>query len=155
MTTATAMSRRSLLAVSVGSLAVACKGASTGATAPPAQEDLLRKWYDAWVTTKEWSVVDAMLTDDFTFSSAAGDDHISKSTFKKQCWETQIGFIGQFDLESMFSNANEAFVKYLCHTKNGKAFRNVEHFTFRDGKIAALECYFGAESSFPSAVSKG
>ena len=91
MTTAIAMSRRSLLAVSVGSLAVACKGTSTGATAPPAQEDLLRKWYDAWVTTKDWSVVDAMLTDDFTFSSAAGDDHISKATFKKQCWETQIG----------------------------------------------------------------
>jgi ketosteroid isomerase-like protein len=155
MTTAIAMSRRSVLAVSVGSLAVACKGASTGATASPAREDLLRTWYDAWVTTKDWSVVDAMLTDDFTFSSAAGDDHISKSTFKKQCWETQIGFIGKFDLESMFSNANEAFVKYLCHTKNGKAFRNVEHFTFRDGKIAALECYFGAESSFPSAVSKG
>ncbi len=155
MTTAIAMSRRNLLAVGLGSLAVACKGSSTGATVAPAHEELLRKWYAAWVTTKEWSAVDSMLTDDFTFSSAAGDDHISKSAFKAQCWETQIGFIGQFDLESIFGDAHEAFVKYLCRTKNGKSFRNVEHFTFRDGKIAALECYFGAQSSFPSAVSKG
>jgi ketosteroid isomerase-like protein len=156
MTTAIAMSRRHLLAAAgVGSLAVACKGSSTGAAAASAQEELLRRWYDVWVTTKEWSAADAMLTDDFTFSSAAGDDHISKTTFKAQCWDTQIGFIAAFELESMFADAKEAFVKYLCRTRNGKAFRNVEHFTFRDGKIAALECYFGAQSSFPSAVSKG
>jgi ketosteroid isomerase-like protein len=155
MTTAIAMSRRSVLAVGLGSFAVACKGSSPGAAAAPAQEELLRTWYAAWTTSKVWSAADSLLTDDFTFSSAAGDDHISKATFKAQCWDTQIAFIGQFDLESMFANANEAFVKYLCHTKNGKAFRNVEHFTFRDGKIAAIECYFGEQASFPSAVSKG
>ena len=155
MTTAIAMSRRTLLAAGLGSLAVACKGSSTGAAAASTQEELLRKWYAAWDTTKDWRAVDAMLTDDFTFSSAAGDDHISKSTFKAQCWETQIGFIERIELESMFANADEAFVKYLCHTKNGKAFRNVERFTFRNGKIASLECYFGEQSSFPSAVSKG
>lgn len=155
MTTAIAMSRRSVLAVGLGSLAVACKPGSSAQASSAAQEDVLRKWYAAWATTKNWSEVDALSTDDFTFTSAAGDDHISKTRFKAQCWDTQIAFIGTFEIESMFANAREAFVKYLCHTKNGKAFRNVEHFTFRDGKIAALECYFGQESSFPSAVSKG
>ena len=155
MTTAIAMSRRGLLAVGLGSLAVACKATSSPGSSDD-QEQLLKRWYAAWESNKkDWGTVDAMLTDDFTFSSAAGDDHISKSTFKAQCWETQIGFIDRFDLESMFENANEAFVKYLCHTKNGKAFRNVEHFTFRANKIAALECYFGEQSSFPSAVTKG
>ncbi len=57
--------------------------------------------------------MDALLTDDFTFSSAAGDDHISKSTFKKQCWETQLGFIERFELEQVFGGGNEALVKYL------------------------------------------
>jgi ketosteroid isomerase-like protein len=154
MTTAIAMSRRGLLAAGLGSLAVACKGAASSTERTNSQEELLRTWYGAWEKT-DWGAVDVLLTDDFTFSSAAGDDHISKSTFKAQCWETQIGFIERFELESMFENANEAFVKYLCRTKNGKSFRNVEHFTFRDNKIAALECYFGAQSSFPSAVSKG
>jgi ketosteroid isomerase-like protein len=156
MTTAIAMSRRGLLAAGLGSLAVACKGTSSPSSNSNDQEQLLKRWYAEWTNgNKDWSTLDAMLTDDFTFSSAAGDDHISKATFKKQCWETQIGFIDRMDLESMFENANEAFVKYLGHTKNGKSFRNVEHFTFRDNKIAALECYFGQESSFPSAVSKG
>ena len=152
MTTAIAMSRRGMLAAGLGSLAVACKG--TTSPGSDDKEQLLRQWYAAWDTKQDWSVVGAMLTDDFTFSSAAGDDHISKSTFKTRCWETQIGFIDRFELESMFENANEAFVKYLGHTKNGKTFRNVEHFLFRDGKIAAIECYFGAEASFPSATSK-
>jgi hypothetical protein len=55
----------------------------------------------------------------------------------------------------VFANGNEAFVKYLCHITNGKSFRNVEYLGLRDEKIEALEYYFGEESSFPSAVSKG
>ena len=44
---------------------------------------------------------------------------------------------------------------YICHTTNGKTLRNVEYLRLRDGKVAAIECYFGAQSSFPSAVSAG
>jgi hypothetical protein len=55
----------------------------------------------------------------------------------------------------MIGNDNEAFVKYLCRTKNGKSFRNVEYFRFRDEKVEAIESYFGEQSSFPSAVNTG
>jgi ketosteroid isomerase-like protein len=159
MTSALAMSRRYLLAVGAGSLAAACGGAvvAPSSTAGPSvthQEEIIRKWYAAWLE-KDWGTVDALSAEDFTFSSAAGDDHISKSTFKTQCWDTQIAFIDRFDLELLAVNGTEAFVKYLCRTKNGKSFRNVEHFSFKDNKIAALECYFGDQNSFPSAVSKG
>ena len=87
--------------------------------------------------------------------SAAGDDHISKSTFKSQCWDTQVDFIEHFDLERINIGADDAFVKYLCHTKNGKAFRNVEYLRITRGKLESIECYFGAQSSFPSAGSTG
>jgi hypothetical protein len=50
---------------------------------------------------------------------------------------------------------NEAFVMYVCHTTNGKTFRNVEYLQLRDDKVKAVECYFGGKSSFPSAVSTG
>ena len=40
-------------------------------------------------------------------------------------------------------------------TKNGKSFRNVEYFRFRNEKVEAIESYFGEQSSFPSAVSSG
>jgi len=117
-------------------------------------EEIIRKWYAAW-EKKDLGTFDSMLADNFTFSSAAGDDHLSKSTFKAQCWDTQSGFIEHFDLERITTGADDAFVKYLCHTKNGKSFRNVEYFRIRNGKLESLECYFGAQSSFPSAVSTG
>ena len=119
-----------------------------------ANEEMIRKWYAAW-ENNDLSTFNALLADNFTFSSAAGDDHISKSTFKSQCWDTQVAFIEHFDLERITTGPDEAFVKYLCHTKNGKAFRNVEYLRIKNGKLESIECYFGAQSSFPSAVSTG
>ena len=117
-------------------------------------EEIIRKWYAAW-EKKDLGTFNMLLADDFTFTSAAGDDHISKSAFKTQCWDTQVDFIGHFDLERVITGAGDAFVKYLCHTKNGKSFQNVEYLRIKNGQLESIECYFGAQSSFPSAVSTG
>jgi ketosteroid isomerase-like protein len=160
MTTAIAMSRRYLLAGGAGSLALACGGgavpapSSTTGAGTPHQEGNVRRWYAAW-EKKDWSTADVLTADDFTFSSAAGDDHISKATFKAQCWDTQAALIDRFDLESIAEKGDEAFVKYTCHTKSGKMFRNVEHFRFRGDTVVALACYFGEQSGFPSAANAG
>ncbi len=153
------MSRRHLLGAGVCALtgAVSLPGAASehaGIGLDAAKEQLIRKWYAAW-EQKKWGPVDALLADNFTFSSAAGDDHISKSEFKTKCWQSQINFIDRFELERVIGNRNDAFVKYLCRTKNGKSFRNVEYLRVTDEKVEAIECYFGEESSFPSAVSGG
>jgi ketosteroid isomerase-like protein len=128
--------------------------ARAGTEESTAYEEIVRRWYKAW-EKKDQAQFEALMADNFTFTSAAGDDHISKSAFKTQCWDTQVDFIDRFDLERVFGSGNEAFVKYLCHTKNGKSFRNVEYFRLRDGKVESIECYFGGKSTFPSAVSKG
>jgi len=153
----TTVSRRMLLkagpcalAAAAGIPQIASARAESGLS--PKSDETIRKWYAAW-EKKDWHPVDMLLTDNFTFTSAAGDDHISKSAFKKQCWESQIDFIERFDLQRVFGSGNEAFVMYVGRTKNGKTFRNVEYFRLRDDKVAAIECYFGAQSSFPSAVS--
>jgi ketosteroid isomerase-like protein len=140
------------LAAAAGIPQIASADAKTGLS--PKSEETIRKWYAAW-EKKDWRPVDILLADDFTFTSAAGDDHISKSAFKAQCWESQIDFIERFDLQRIFGNGNEAFVMYVCRTKNGKNFRNVEYLRLIDDKVEAIECYFGAQSSFPSAVSTG
>ncbi len=152
----TGVSRRNLL--ETGSFAaagaavspVAARAAWSGPGA--ANETVIRKWYAGW-EKRDWAPLDAMLADDFTFSSANNDDHISKSVFKTRCWEPNIDFIKRIDLEQVIGNGDECFVKYLCHTRNGKSFRNVEFFRFRSQKIESIECYFGEMSSFPSAVS--
>ena len=153
------MSRRTILEAGACALAAAAgipqiagAHAETGLSAK--NDETIRKWYAAW-EKKDWRPVDSLLADNFTFTSAAGDDHISKSVFKAQCWETQHGFIERFDLQRIFGSGNEAFVMYVCRTKNGKAFRNVEYIRLRDDKVEAIECYFGEKSSYPSAVSTG
>jgi ketosteroid isomerase-like protein len=138
-----------LLAAGVPQLVRA--GAETGERSK--NEDLVREYYAAW-ETKHWNPIDALLADDFTFSSPM-DEHISKSAFKKGCWDTQVAFTDRFDVKQVIAAENEAFVMYVCHTMNGKTFQNVEYFHLRDGKVKAIECYFGGKMSFPSAVSTG
>ena len=153
------VTRRTLLAtgacalVGAVSLRVRASARASGGQ-NSANEDIVRKWYAAW-KNKDLGTFNALLADNFTFSSAAGDDHISKSTFKTQCWDTQVNFIEDFDLERIATGSDDAFVKYLCYTTNGKSFRNVEYLRIKNGKLESIECYFGAQSSFPSAVSKG
>ena len=140
------------LAAAAGIPQMASAHAETGRNAK--NEETIRKYYVAW-EKRDWRPIDTVLADNFTFTSANNDDHISKSTFKTRCWETQIDFIQRFDLQQVIANGNDAFVMYICHTKNGKTFRNVEYFRLKDNKVEAIECYFGSQSSFPSAVSTG
>jgi len=154
-----AMPRRNLLATGACALvgAVTLPGrarASALGGDDLTNEEIIRKWYAAW-EKKDLDTFNMLLADNFTFTSAAGDDHISKSTFKTQCWDTQVNFIEHFDLERINPGTDNAFVKYLCHTKNGKSFRNVEYLRIKNGRLESIECYFGAKSTFPSAVSTG
>jgi hypothetical protein len=152
------VSRRSLLGVSAYALAAAASMpeiASAGAEAglSPKNEATVRQWYKEWETTKkDWHPFDILLSDDFAFTSPL-DDHINKSAFKQACWDTQIAFVERFDLKHVIGAGNDAFVMYVGHTTNGKTFRNVEYLRLRGEQVQAIECYFGAQLSFPSAVS--
>src|ERR1700735_1899624 len=113
-----AMSRRTILEAGACALVaaagiprIASARAETGLN--PKSGETIRKWYAAW-EQKDWHPLDILLADDFTFTSAAGDDHISKSAFKAQCWETQHGLIEHVGLERVFGSGNEAFVMYVC-----------------------------------------
>jgi hypothetical protein len=151
-----AISRRILLRASACTLAAATgvrhiQTARAATQQSSKSDETVRKYYTAW-ETKEWRPFDLLLTDDFTFTSPNGDDHISKSAFKTRCWDTQIAFIERFDLSHVIAAPNEAFVMYVCHTSNGKTFQNIEYVALRGDKVAAIDCYFGAQNSFASAV---
>ena len=117
-------------------------------------EATVRKYYKLW-ETKDWRPFDILLADNFTFTSANDDDHISKGVFKTQCWETQKDHIQRFDLLQLFGSGNAAFVMYEGVTKENHKFRNVEYVRVQNGKIESIECYFGQKNSFASAVSAG
>lgn len=129
----------------------AIAGVKTGKDLGSKTEAIIRKHYKAW-EDKDWPTENMLLADDFTFSSAAGDDHVSKSVFKTRCWDNNAKDIKRTDQLRLFPSGNEAFVLYDCVTMNDGNIRNVEYFQVRDGKITNLECYFGAPSNYPSAV---
>ena len=149
-----ALSRRNLLTSGAGALLCALslpRSAKARIAENLDNEEVARRFYAAWEQT-DWTPFDKLLADNFTFTSPNGDDHISKAAYRTRCWESQVGFVERFDLERITTGAGDAFVKYLCHTKNGKSFRNVEYLRIENGKLQSIECYFGAPSAFASAV---
>ena len=150
------VSRRAAFGTGIAALAVAAglppaAHARTWSGLSATNRRIIRKYYGSWGDKKDWGLLEVLLADDFTFTSAAPDDHISKAAFKKKCWDTQSALIEGFDLERVFGAGDEAFVKYLCRTKSGKSFRNVEYLRLKDGKVQAIECYFGGVG-YPSAA---
>ncbi|HTQ00128.1 MAG TPA: nuclear transport factor 2 family protein [Casimicrobiaceae bacterium] len=137
------------LFAALGAPSFAEAGGETGRS--HGSEAAARRYYKAW-ETKDWKPFDELLADNFTFTSANNDDHISKQLFKSRCWDTQIDFIKGFDLLRVFAKGNEVFVLYVGHTKNGNTFRNVEYLRVLNDRIESIECYFGAMASFASAV---
>ncbi|HWE45525.1 MAG TPA: nuclear transport factor 2 family protein [Caulobacteraceae bacterium] len=152
----TTLSRRKLFKAGGGVLA----GAALVSTAAGAQaadqgavnEALVRVWYGLWASQRDWAPYDAMLADDFAFSSTNGEDHIGKAEFKANCWAPNVNLTKSLDIELIMSKGDEVVVKYLGRTTSGKGFRNVELLRVRGGRIESIECYFGGKSTFPAAV---
>ena len=146
-----AMSRRKLFRAGAVLTAMAPLAQSAQAQTEEPNEAVVRTYFKSW-EKKDWAPFDAILADDFTFTSPSGDDHISKAAYKTRCWDTQIDFIKMFDIELLMAKGDDVLVKYLCHTRNGKSFRNVEYHRLRNRQIVSIECYFGGKSTFASAV---
>ena len=116
-----------------------------------ANEKALRSYYTAFMTD-DWSVMEPVLADGFTFSSPI-DDHISLASFKERCWPNAKN-TKNFELVKLVMNGDEAFVIYNGTTKGGKSFRNSDYFRFKDGKIISYECFFGPGVNYPNNAGK-
>jgi ketosteroid isomerase-like protein len=110
-------------------------------------EKAVRNYYAAFMKN-DWSIMQPVLADGFTFSSPI-DDHISLAAFKERCWPNAKN-TKKFDLVKLVMNGDEAFVIYNGYTASGKLFRNSDYFTFKNGKIVSYECFFGPGVNFPN-----
>ena len=151
------LSRRSLFEFgTVGLAGVALAAAASGAPGSDATssetEAVIRSWFKLWKDSRTWQPFDALMAEDFKFSSPNGDDHISKAVFKSRCWEPNINLTQSLDIELLIAKGDQAFIKYLGRTTTGKTFRNVELHRVRNRQIASIECFFGGNMSFPAGV---
>ena len=97
---------------------------------------------------KDWSLIQGVLAEGFTFTSPV-DDHISIKAFKERCWPNAYK-MKRIDLDKLVVNGNNVFIIYNGWTTDGKLFRNCENFKVKDGKISADECFFGTGINYPN-----
>ena len=104
--------------------------------------DLVRKCFSAY-ELKDRQMIEDLLSNDFTFTSPL-DDCIDRAEYFKRCWPNSE-IIRTFQIEKLFENGNEAFVRYECEMKAGKKFRNTEWFRFEEGKLREVQVFFGEQ----------
>ena len=103
--------------------------------------DLIRKYFAAFLA-QDRKTLEEGLSDDFTFTSPR-DDHINKATFFERCFPGSVHF-HTHQIEKLFVNGNEAFVRYQAELKDGTTFRNTEYIRIEGNKIREVEVYFGS-----------
>jgi hypothetical protein len=95
---------------------------------------------------KDWNITSSQLADGFTFTSPAPDDHIPLAVYKQRCWP-QSKFIKKIEFISIVQQGDHAFALYTGTTTDNKTIRNAEYYTFSNGKIKTIECFFGGSGA--------
>jgi ketosteroid isomerase-like protein len=113
-------------------------------------EKLIRTYLQGY-EKKDWNTVASQFADDFTFTSPAGDDHISLATYKERCWGTSQ-FVKKVEFSKIIVQGNCAFAIYNITTTDNKTVRNTEYYTFKNGKIKSIECFFGQGPGYPGST---
>jgi hypothetical protein len=127
---------------------VACM-AVTKAHAQDAQKQKAVKAYYASYENKDWNTLAILLAADFTFSSPAGDNHISLAAYHEKCWPTSQ-MTKKVALLNMVEKGDQLFLLVEITSTEGKVARNVDLFTFDgSGKIKSHECFFGPGIGYP------
>ncbi|SER23863.1 SnoaL-like domain-containing protein [Gracilibacillus ureilyticus] len=102
--------------------------------------NLVQTYFKAY-ETKERATLEKLLSEEFTFSSPV-DDQINRETYLERCWPSSKD-IDKYHIHNLFTDGNEAFVRYDCFLNSGVNFQNMERFRFSDNQITAIIVYFG------------
>jgi ketosteroid isomerase-like protein len=103
-------------------------------------QDLVRRCYEVF-QARDRQAMDALLCDDFTFSSP-DDPALDKAGYFERCWPNGEHH-RTFEIEKLFDRGDEAFVRYRIKRDTGEQFRNTEYLKVRDGQIERVEVYYG------------
>ena len=106
---------------------------------------IIRTYFSGY-EKKDWSMTSSQLADGFTFTSPAPDDHITLAVYKQRCWP-QSAHIKKVDFISIVQDGDHAFALYNLTTTDNKTIRNAEYYTFSNGKIRSIECFFGGSGA--------
>lgn len=141
-------SKRAFIAVQFALLLLATVAATKVYSQDIRKEKAVRAYYTSY-ENKDWNTLSKLLADDFTFSSPAGDNHISLATYKEKCWPTSK-MTKKVNFVKMAEKGNDLFLLVEINTTDNKVARNFDVFTFdSQGKIKGHECFFGPGVGYP------
>ncbi len=86
-------------------------------------------------------VIEAILSDDFRFSSPVDPD-LDRAGYFERCWPG-AGQGQRFDLVRMVPTGEEVIVTYEMTGRDGTRGRNTEVLTFAGDRVQRAEVYFG------------
>lgn len=93
---------------------------------------------------KDRAAAEKLIAPDFRFTSPL-DNGIDRSTYFAVCWPNSK-WMTDVEFVRIAENDGYVFVTYEAGTTSGKRFRNTEVLTIQNGKITAVEVYFGWNS---------
>lgn len=102
--------------------------------------DLANRYFERY-QARDRDAIEALLADDFTFTSP-WDDHIDRATYFSHCFPHAGEFRFQFPLQ-IFVDGDEAVIIYETEGKQGGTFHNAELFRVADGRIRSIDVFFG------------
>jgi ketosteroid isomerase-like protein len=101
---------------------------------------IARATYETYATGDR-AALEALIADDFTFSSPA-DVGIDRAAYFERCWPNSEN-IRAFDFKRLEPVGDELVVTYEAERTDGSRFRNTEILGFDGDRIARAEVYFG------------
>ena len=154
-----AVSRRNLLATGACALvgAVSLLGpASASALGEQnlTNEELIRKWYAAWEKEGLGHVRSPAGRRLHVFERRGGRPH-QQEHVQDAMLGLAGGFIDRFELERVTSGGGRGVREVSVPDEERQVVPERGVFSVQGREVESLECYFGEQSSFPSAVSAG
>ena len=107
-----------------------------------------RALYDA-VEAKDRRAAERLIAEDFRFFSP-WDNGLDRNKYFEICWPQAERF-RDFKLTDAIADGERVFVTYEAVLEDGDRFRNAEVLTVRNGRISAVEVYFGWNIPHPVA----
>lgn len=90
---------------------------------------------------RDRDAAERLVAPDFRFTNPY-DNGIDRAAYFAICWPNGTA-IAALDIEHLFEAGDSAAVTYVGRTTDGRRFRNTEVMTCRDGRVSAVEVYFG------------
>jgi ketosteroid isomerase-like protein len=102
--------------------------------------DVVRAYFATW-PAKDGTAVEALVADDFTFTSPL-DNRLNRTTFFARCWPNS-NTIAALEITRLVPDGELVFVTYELTSADGHRLRNTEAVSVRGNQVCAVEVYFG------------